>query len=103
MSGFDWNNGDVVLRTYGSVAVHENVHGDIVVRQERDAMEEDDNVVVVPVHDAELVAQAIIDKAREVRRANQVDGKPEQQHLALPAPRVATVGTRALAKEGGHG
>ena len=53
---FDWGegNGDVVLRAYGSVAVHENPYGDVVVRQERDALEEDDHWVVIPVQDAEL-------------------------------------------------
>ena len=35
---FNWSEGNnnVVLRAYGSVAVHENVYGDVVIRQERD-------------------------------------------------------------------
>jgi hypothetical protein len=37
------DNADVVLRAYGSVAVHENPYGDVVVRQEGDALEEDDH------------------------------------------------------------
>jgi hypothetical protein len=39
--------GNVVLRAYGSVAVHENPYGDVVVRQEGDALEEDDHWVVI--------------------------------------------------------
>ena len=36
---FDWSreNCNVVLRAYGSVAVHESLYGDVVIRQERDA------------------------------------------------------------------
>ena len=95
---FCWgsDNTDVVLRTYGSVAVHENPYGDVVIRQERDALEEDDSFVVVPVQDAELVAQAIIDKANEIKAAalaerqaaqEQQQGEPDRQpRLALPAP-----------------
>ena len=43
--GYGWSadNSDVALRAYGSVAVHENGYGDIVIRQERDdPMEEGD-------------------------------------------------------------
>jgi hypothetical protein len=88
MSDFDWgsDNDNVVLRAYGSIAVHENPYGDVVVRQERDALEEDDNWVVIPVQDAELVAQAIIDKAREIKRGVVPPAKPAPERLALPAP-----------------
>jgi hypothetical protein len=58
---YDWNadNFDVVLRAYGSIAVHENGYGDVVIRQERDdPMEEDDRWVAVPVHDAYRVLRA---------------------------------------------
>ena len=95
MSDFDWSgdNRDVVLRAYGSVAVHENPFGDVVIRQERDAMEEDDHWVVVPVHDAELVAQAIIDKAQEIKAASRPDpGERKPAPLALPAPTKAAGG-----------
>ena len=36
---FDWSedNRNVVFRAYGSIAVHENPYGDVVIRQERDA------------------------------------------------------------------
>jgi len=89
---FDWSedNSNVVLRAYGSIAVHENPYGDVVIRQERDSMEEDDHWVVVPVQDAELVAQAIIDKANEIKRGDRPlspqarETKPAP--LALPAP-----------------
>ena len=90
MSGrdFDWgaDNGNVVLRAYGSIAVHENLYGDVVIRQECDAMEDDDHWVVVPDQDAELVAQAIIDKANEIKRGDIPPGKPAPKRLALPAP-----------------
>jgi hypothetical protein len=87
-SDFNWgeDSGNVVLRAYGSIAVHENPYGDVVIRQERDAMEEDDHWVVVPVQDAELVAQAIIDKAREIKRGDIPPAKPAPERLALPAP-----------------
>ena len=95
MSGddFNWGEGDsnVVLRAYGSVAVHENPYGDVVIRQERDALEDEDRYVVVPIQDAEYVARAIIDKAKEIK-ADPDWGKPKQpepdaqQRLALPAP-----------------
>jgi hypothetical protein len=66
---FKWGegNGNVVLRAYGSVAVHENPYGDLVIRQERDALEDEDHFVVVPVQDAELIAKAIVDKAKEIK------------------------------------
>ena len=60
---FNWgaeNNGDVVLRAYGSIAVHGNPYGDVVIRQEwsaleqeRSALEDEDQFVVIPVQDAE--------------------------------------------------
>jgi hypothetical protein len=88
------DNTDVVLRAYGSVAIHENPYGDVVVRQEADALEEDDNWVVIPVQDAELIAQAIIDKAKEIKslspaeRQAKHEGQQEDREprLALPAP-----------------
>jgi hypothetical protein len=97
MSGpdFDWgeDNGNVVLRAYGSIAVHENPYGDVVIRQERDALEDDDHWVVVPVQDAELVAQAIIDKAAEIKRGDRPPAPQARESkpapLALPAPTKA--------------
>jgi hypothetical protein len=94
---FDWSGKNVVLRAYGSIAVHENPFGDVVVRQERGELEEDDHWVVIPVQDAELVAQAIIDKAKEIKEGwSSDDGQPppaqqqpepdQQTRLALPAP-----------------
>jgi hypothetical protein len=85
---FDWgaDNDSVVLRAYGSIAVHENPYGDVVIRQERDALEDEDRWVIVPVQDAELVAQAIIAKAREIKRGDVPSAKPAPERLALPAP-----------------
>jgi hypothetical protein len=92
---FNWGEGNanVVLRAYGSVAVHENPYGDVVIRQERDALEEEDRYVVVPIQDAEYVARAIIDKAKEIK-SDPDWGKPAppepeaQTRLALPAPGI---------------
>lgn len=94
---YDWSadNGSVVLRAYGSIAVHENPYGDVVIRQERDAMEDEDHWVVVPVQDAELIAQAIIEKAQTIKAAA-IEGRQQpdepsepQRRLALPAPAPA--------------
>jgi hypothetical protein len=99
---FNWgsDNANVVLRAYGSIAVHENPYGDVVVRQEREALEEDDHWVVIPVQDAELIAQAIIDKASQIKAEWKGDEQrqPEaQQRLALPAPNGTSSG---VPKEG---
>jgi hypothetical protein len=92
---FNWHADDslVVLRAYGSIAVHENELGDVVIRQERDALEDEDRFVVVPIQDAEYVARAIIDKAKEIK-SDPDWGKPAppepeaQTRLALPAPGI---------------
>jgi hypothetical protein len=92
MSDFNWSGGNAVLRAYGSIAVHKNPYGDVVVRQEGGELEEDDHWVVTPVQDAELIAQAIIDKASEIKkgwgteRPEAQEGEAQQQRLALPAP-----------------
>ena len=106
MSGDDFNwgegNANVVLRAYGSVAVHENPYGDVVIRQERDALEDEDRYVVVPIQNAELIAKAITDKAKEIKEGWDADRPPppaaqqepeteQQTRLALPAPARATV------------
>jgi hypothetical protein len=95
---FDWDdNSNVVLRAYGSIAVHENPNGDVVVRQERDALEDEDRFVAIPVQDAEYVAQAIIDKAKEIKSLSIAErqAKHEQEdrepRLALPPPAHPTV------------
>jgi hypothetical protein len=44
---FDWLSDDaVVLRSYGSLAVYTNPHGDLVVRQESKGGDEDARVVI---------------------------------------------------------
>lgn len=96
MSGDDFNwgedNANVVLRAYGSIAVHENPYGDVVVRQERDALDDEDHFVVIPVRDAEYVAHAIIRKAAEIKAAplpTRPPKEPEREpRLALPAPGI---------------
>jgi hypothetical protein len=94
MSGdnFNWNdNANVVLRAYGSIAVHENELGDVVVRQERDALEDEDRFVAIPVQDAEYIAHAIIRKAAEIKAAPAEEREPEREpRLALPAPGLKT-------------
>jgi hypothetical protein len=91
---FNWgeDNANVVLRAYGSVAVHENSYGDVVIRQERDALEDEDHWVAIPVQDAELIAKAIVDKAKEIKEGWGADRPPpppepeREPRLALPAP-----------------
>jgi hypothetical protein len=94
MSGddFDWHdefNRAVILRAYGSIAVHGNPFNDVVVRQERDALEDEDRYVVIPVQDAEHIAHAIIRKAAEIKAAP-TPARPQEPEreprLALPAP-----------------
>jgi hypothetical protein len=102
MSGDDFKwydefNRAVVLRAYGSIAVHENPFGDVVVRQERDALENEDHWVAIPVQDAEHIAHAIIRKAAEIKAAPPPVRPPKEQEparepqLALPSPAHATV------------
>jgi hypothetical protein len=94
MSGEDFKwydefNRAVVLRAYGSIAVHENPFGDVVVRQERDALEDEDHWVAIPVQDAEHIAHAIIRKAAEIKAALAPERPQEparEPQLALPAP-----------------
>ena len=94
MSGRDFNwyadDSPVVLRAYGSIAVHENELGDVVIRQERDALEDEDHWVAIPVQDAEHIAHAIIRKAAEIKAAPPPARPPKEPEreptLALPAP-----------------
>jgi hypothetical protein len=89
---YDEFNRAVVLRAYGSIAVHENPFGDVVVRQERDALEDEDHWVAIPVQDAEHIAHAIIRKAAEIKAAPRPTRPPKEPEpereprLALPAP-----------------
>jgi hypothetical protein len=83
---FNWDGPGVVLRAYGSIAVHENPYGDVVIRQERDALEDDDHWLVIPVQDAEYVAKAIIDKANAIKAAPAEPAQEREPRLALPAP-----------------
>jgi hypothetical protein len=103
MSGFNWNSdADVVLRAYGSIALHENDLGDVVVRQERDALEDEDRFVAIPVQDAEYIAHAIIRKAAEIKAAPAEERQPAQEReprLALPAPGIKATRT-ATAQRG---
>lgn len=99
MSGRDFNwyadDSPVVLRAYGSIAVHENELGDVVIRQERDALEDEDHWVAIRVQDAEYVARAIIAKAAEIMTAPPPARPPKEPEreptLALPAPAHPTV------------
>jgi len=93
---YDWNDNDAVtLRSYGSVAVYENPHGSVVIRQQRDALEDEDSTVIIPVHHADLIASEILAVAKAVREADVSRGdasgrenaKPaRQERLALPSP-----------------
>jgi hypothetical protein len=108
MSGFDWSSdSDIVLRAYGCIAVHENPHGDIVVRQERCQLEDEDQTVCIPIQDAEYVAKAIVDKVKEIRtlspeerqaKHGQEDREPR---LALAAPAHPTARPTVVKREVG--
>jgi hypothetical protein len=78
---FDWSTAEIVVRSYGDVAVYINPHGDIVLRQRRDIYDDEDPFVVIPLAHAERVAAAVLTNARESR----ADQAPELP-LALPAP-----------------
>ncbi len=73
---FDWNDDDVVLKGFLSVAVYPNDDGDIVIRQQADGYcHEEDPWVVVPLRYASIITDAIANAvaiaiaiASEVRR-----------------------------------
>ena len=56
-------DGSVVLRTRQGVAVYTNANGDVVIRQEG-WLGEDDALIIVPRCDAEMLAEAIRNEAR---------------------------------------
>ncbi len=108
MSGDDFKwydefNRAVVLRAYGSIAVHENPFGDVVVRQERDALEDEDHWVAIPVQDAEHIAHAIIRKAAEIKAAPPPVRPPKEParepQLALPSPAHPTARPTVVKRE----
>lgn len=78
---FDWSTAEIVVRSYGDLAVYVNPHGSVVLRQRRDMYDDEDSFVVIPLAEAERVARAIITNANESR----ADQAPELP-LALPAP-----------------
>lgn len=56
---FDWSkNRSIVVKRVGPIAVYRNEGGDIVVRQERIALEVD-AVVTIPIQHAYTVVEAI--------------------------------------------
>lgn len=102
MSGpmeFDWNDNEAVtLRAYGSIAVYENPHGSVVLRQQCDALADEDSTVIIPVHDAGLIASEILAVAKASRESDPsrseasqrgavaAPAKERQARLALPPP-----------------
>jgi hypothetical protein len=109
MSRFDWSDAPSVLaHSYGDLAVHPNVRGDVVIRQ-KDDFDTDDQVVVCPLDTAERLADAIRQasiEGRAIREELQAEGdnqqpEPEQQtRLALPAPQPRPTVTKP--REGAH-
>jgi hypothetical protein len=64
-NNFDWNTDDsVIFKSYYGVSVYLNSGGDIVLRQEKDAYQDEDEVIVIPQCFAQMVAQAILDKVK---------------------------------------
>lgn len=97
---FDWAGSNVVARSYGDIAVYINPYGDIVVRQ-NDPFDTDDQLVIVPLSNAELIAETILARAKESQTmeppeaaepARQPTKEPELR-LALPAPGNVRAGT----------
>lgn len=89
---FDWGGSSVVVRSYGDIAVYINPHGDIVLRQ-NDTFDPDDQLVIVPVGNAKLVADAILRCLREsaemaAEEAEERRTAAQEPPLALPAPRT---------------
>ena len=98
MSGFDWcSDSDIVLRAYGSIAVHENPNGDVVVRQERGQLEDEDQTVCIPIQDAEYFANAMSIRRRKLEPCRQPSDRPSMTaRSASPALRfqLRTAGRR---------
>ncbi len=48
---FDWNDveDDIIIRSVGAVAIYQNPHGDVVIRQQGDGYISEDAVVVIPM------------------------------------------------------
>ena len=79
---FDWHGEEVVVQEQAAIAVYENVHGGIVVRQQADwHSHEDDIVIVVRPDRAVALAKAILRLADELGAI-----APTATPLALPSP-----------------
>jgi hypothetical protein len=65
---FDWSGDEVVAHGYGSLAVYLNPHGDIVIRQQRDGMGEEDTFIVIAQQHAKVIIAAIRDLAKKKRK-----------------------------------
>lgn len=65
---FNWNDNSeaIVVRSYGSIAVYENDHGDVCICQEG-GIGDEDAVVIIPKQNVEAVALAL----RSVLEADQ--------------------------------
>ena len=58
---FNWSDDtDIVVRSYGSIAVYQNPSGDIVIRQEDCYQRDEDSMVIVSAHHARAIAKAIL-------------------------------------------
>jgi hypothetical protein len=65
---FDWSDKEaqaqIPVRSIQGVAVYTNPDGDIVIRQQAGALEDEDSIVVIPTQCADVVAAAILREAR---------------------------------------
>lgn len=87
---FDWGDNEAVtLRSYGAIAVYENPHGSIVLRQQRDALEEEDSTVIIPLPDVELVAAEILSVAKAAREATEEERVKQKKAPGVKAPCLA--------------
>lgn len=59
---FDWEDVDIIVPAQGAIAVYENPHGSIVVREQVPYPEEDKWIIFLPQY-AELIVRRIIEVA----------------------------------------
>ena len=64
-SEFNWNENDsIVIRKMDAVAVYQNPHGQIVIRQENE-YGDGDSIIVVNLDGARILAAALVKEAEK--------------------------------------
>ena len=65
---FDWTTDVVVFPSTQGVAVYQNAQGNLVIRQQQSALEEEDTWIGVPIERANALAGAIRELAKKHRQ-----------------------------------